>query len=151
MQFTPRSAKEIAEKSLWPRGVYDFEVQTASDEKTGPTAKTPNVDYIKLNMIIFNAQGHQRYIKDNLHPAMEAKLRHFAETTGLLAKYEAGTLTAADCEGRTGKCKVKIKEDESGKYDPKNEVADYVKPKAKTEATPATAAQAEDDSSDIPF
>lgn len=131
MQFQPRTAKEIAEKSLWPKGEYDFEIQTASDEKTGPTAKTPNVEYIKLNAIIFNAQGHQRFIKDNLHPAMEAKLRHFAEATGLLPKYEAGTLRATDCEGRVGRCKVIIKEDESGKYDPKNEIRDYVRPKAK--------------------
>lgn len=147
MNFQPRTAKEIAEQQLLPKGVYDFEILGAEDAKTGPKSKVPGVDIIKLKVGVFTNGGNQRFVNDILHPVMEAKLRHFAEVTGLLTKYEAGTLSAADCVGRTGKCKVVIKEQDG--YDPKNEIRDYVKPKVKAES-PATP-QEPDADSDIPF
>ncbi len=63
---------------------------------------------------------------DYLLDAMPHKLRHAAEAFGLLDEYEAGGFDAIDCEGKTGKCKVKI--DKSEGYPDKNGIADYVAP-----------------------
>ncbi len=70
-------------------------------------------------------------MRDWLMPSMGFKFRHFAETTGLLTKYNAGELTANDCLGRSGKVIITIKD--SPEYGPQNNVKDYEKAKAGAE------------------
>lgn len=147
MQFQPKSEKDIQAAMLLPKGDYDFQVLEAEDLKS----KRGN-DMIKVNLGIFHGEAMRLRVFDYLLSAMEAKLRHFCDTTGLLAAYEAGTLCADDCKGRTGRCKLIVEEDETGKYDPKNSVKDYIcrpaKPIGKGERLPATTEPADED---IPF
>lgn len=146
MQFVPKSEKEIQEAGLWPKGEYDFEVIKSEPAKSGPNSKTPGTPFIKLNVQLWDKEGRTRFVNGILHPAMEAQLRHFCVVGNKMAQYEAGTLTADDCLGVTGRLKLRQKEAE-GNYPAKNEIQDFVVPKEKTEsASPEPATQEAEDS-----
>lgn len=119
MRTTPKSEKELAEAGLWPAGTYDFEVLTAED-----TTSRKGADMIKLKVKIYNDEGQSQTVFDYLLDAMAHKLRHAAEAFGLLDEYEAGGFDAIDCEGKTGKVKIKIEKSEG--YPDKNAIADYI-------------------------
>ncbi len=121
MEFKPKSEKDIQSALLLPKGDYDFQVLEAQDT----VSKSKNA-MIKINIGIFQGDAMTRRLFDYLVPSMEAKLRHFCDTCGILAAYEAGTLSAEDCKGRSGRVRLIIEEDETGKYDPKNVVKDYI-------------------------
>lgn len=113
---------DLSKPTLLEEGVYPFEVLGASEE----ISKAGN-EMIKIKINVRGEKGQSAHIYDYLMEKMAFKLRHFCEATGLLAKYEAGTLSELDCEGKQGWVKIKI-EPANGKYDAKNSVADYVKP-----------------------
>lgn len=148
MKFQPKSEKEIQESMLWPKGDYDFEVVKSERAVSGPQSKAPGTTFIKLQVRIWNDDGGTRMVNAILHPAMEAQLRHFCEETGIIDKYEAGTLEAEDCQDLNGKLQLKVK-DAEGDYPAKNEVQDWgVKKKAEKKA-PAPVAG--DESDPVPF
>lgn len=125
MKITPRTEKEIHEANLMPKGVYPFEVIEAVDAKS----KAGN-DMITATLRIFTPDGKTRLLTTYLMEAMAAQLFHFCTYCGLAAEYGAGTLTAAQCVGKTGYADIGIKEDKSGQYPPQNNVKDFVRPKA---------------------
>lgn len=149
MQFKPKSEKEIQESLMWPKGEYDFEVIKAERALSGPQSKSPGTPYIKLSLRLFNEDGGTRMQNAILHPAMEAQLRHFCEETGIIEKYDAGTLEAEDCEGLAGKLQLKVK-DAEGNYPAKNEVQDFGV-KAKKAKKPAPTIVSTDDGDPVPF
>lgn len=122
MDFTPKDEKDLKKFELLPAdSIYDFEVLEATDR----VSKSGNeMIEINLGLYITDKIGHRIY--DYLLSQMEAKLRHFCDTTGLLREYENGTLTAAMCKGRAGKCKIGIKTDKNGEYADRNFVKDYI-------------------------
>ena len=130
MQFTPKSEKEIQSANLLPAGEYDFTVVRAEDTKS----KAGN-DMIKVTIGIYMPNGTQRLMDGYLLESVPHKLRHFAETIGLLAQYEMGQLGADELEGRAGRVKIRIKEQTD--YPSKNEVKDYVVDKSKRAPLPA--------------
>lgn len=134
MQFQPKTESEIREASLAPDGEYDFDVLEASDK----TSKSGN-QMIAAKIGVYGGSHVRWHVYDYLLPLMEAKLRHFCDTTGLLSLYESGRLRAEDCVGRSGKCRIKTKKAE-GQYGAKNVVDDYVVRTAKPLATPVAAA-----------
>lgn len=150
LSFQPKSEKEIREAQLAPDGDYDFEVLKSEDA----TSKSGN-PMIRLKLGIYNGDAMRWHVSDYLVAAMEAKLRHFADTTGLLARYESGQMSAQDCTGRAGRCRLAVEEDKEGKYPDKNTVKDYIVrpakplPGPKPAETPAVAAAADED--DVPF
>ena len=119
MDFTPKSEDEIKRASLLEAGEYDFEILLANHA----TSKSGN-EMIKIKLGIYSGDRITNHVFDYLLPAMEAKLRHFCDSVGLLSKYEQGTLCAEDCQGRSGRCKLVIKEQEG--YPPKNDIRDYL-------------------------
>jgi hypothetical protein len=146
MRFEAKSEEQIERENLMPEGTYDFEVLSAED-----TVSKKGNDMIKVNLGLYQGEAMTWKVFDFLLPSMPAKLRHFCDTTGLLAKYEAGTLGAADCKGRAGKVKIIIKPAKDG-YGPQNGVDDYVcrqaKPLTHDPKPPEAKAEADDD---IPF
>lgn len=146
MQFHPKTEKEIAEQGLWPKGEYDFEVVKSDPAVSGPKSKKPGVEFIKLNVRIFNQDGAFKFVNAILHPSVDAQLRHFCVAGNLLKKYETGTLSAEDCVGVSGRLKLRVK-DAEGPFPAKNEVSDYVV-KAVSES-PAVSDAGNDD--DVPF
>lgn len=145
MNFEPKTEMELQSEALAPDGDYNFEVLEASDE----TSKKSGNPMIKVNLGLYFGEAIRWRTFDYLLPAMASKLRHFCDTTGLLAKYESGQLRAVDCVGRSGKCRVIVEEDKSGQYPDKNKVSDYVVRAAKPLEKQASAEPETPD--DIPF
>jgi hypothetical protein len=132
MNLTPKTESELQKESLFPKGEYSFEVMEAKET----TSKSGN-DMIKIKLNVFdNDSERSQFVYDYLMEAMHFKLRHFCCATGLISNYEAGSLKASDCVGKTGVCRLKIKEDLTGEYPPKNEIADYVIKQKESEEAP---------------
>jgi hypothetical protein len=147
LSFQPRTEEELAKANLLPDGEYDFEILSAEHA----TSKKTGASMIKLKLGVFATDGRQAHVFDYLVPAMEHKLRHFCDSTGLLPQYQSGSLTPDDCQGRSGKCKLVIREDKTNTYPPKNEVKDYVLRKAKPISTVKKADISAGESDDVPF
>lgn len=151
MKYEPKS-EEVLEKerqdainaSLMPNGEYDFEVVAVSDKPS----KEGN-DMITLKLNVYDSDGNGRIIFDYLTAAMGYKLRHAADSCGLLSIYESGSLVASGFENRSGKVKIKTQKGNKDYPNPKNVVEDYVKrisqPQKETVATGALPAD------EIPF
>jgi hypothetical protein len=133
MQFQSKTDQQIQEESLIPAGDYDFTVREAVEKKS----KAGN-DMIQLDMDVF-VGDRERPMKDWLMEATAFKLRHFCYATGLGPKYDAGTLTAQDCVGKSGK--VKIVQKANGDYGLQNSVKDYLVPVAGEVAEPTPVAK----------
>lgn len=122
MRFEPKTQKKIDEESLLPAGVFHFLVASAEDKQS----KAGN-DMAEIKIKIEDEGGRTFTVIDYLvaTDGMAYKLRHFAESTGLLAEYEKGEMEALIMEGRTGQCKIAV-EPAKGTYRAKNVVTDYV-------------------------
>jgi hypothetical protein len=127
MQFAPKTEKQLVEENLIPAGTYPFEVAQAESKRS----KGGN-EMIELNVRIFLDDGRSRFIRDYLLEKLAFKLFHFCTYTGLAKEYEAGTLQAQDCNGRTGFAKIGIKKDKTGEYPDQNAILDYVRPEMKS-------------------
>jgi hypothetical protein len=138
MQFKAKTEKEIQEENLIKEGIYPFEVIEATDKKS-----RNNNDMIELKLRVFDGNS-SRQMLDWIMPAMMFKLFHFCAYTGLNKEYEAGTLSAFDCKGKSGYCKVIIQEDKTGQYPPRNSISDYVR-------MPVGTKKAEKPAEDVPY
>lgn len=159
MRFDPKTEKEV--QNLLDPGICDFEVADAKD-----TSSQARNDMMVLTVIVY--QGDQKKtIKDYLVgqvDSMAFKIRHFADTIGMLDVYESGQLEAENVIGATGKCRIDIDKKDPA-FPPKNVIRDYIKrdsqpqkaPTAVTNTTPKAAikgsASAKDAflDDDIPF
>lgn len=127
MKFQPKTEQELQAEMVMPAGEYDFEVAEATDT----VSKRSGNDMLALKLKVYAPGGGFRLVTDYLLEKLAWKLRHFCEATGLIAKYENGTLMARDCEGRSGRAILQVdaerKSDDGTKtYPPKNSVKDYV-------------------------
>ncbi len=113
----PKTEEELDMDRLLPKGTYDFEIVKAEEK----TSKKGN-DMIDANLKVFHGDGFQ-FVRDFLMEAMPHKLRHFAETVGILEAYDAGQLVANELVGLSGKVRIDI--EPAGEYPAKNVVKDY--------------------------
>lgn len=158
MRVTPITSEQADEQSVgdpWPPGEYDFTVSEAVEG----TSQASGNEQIKLTLHVFNRQGQQRTVFDYLSsaPKSQWKVRHFAETVGMVRQYETGEMPVREMLGRPGRCKLRIKPAD-GQYSAQNAVNDYVKNDGaaqKHEVRPSPAlrqkAPAGDLDDDIPF
>lgn len=136
MKFEPKTEaylekekSEQAAKRLLKFGtICDCEVIRAENQKSKvkPDGSGGN-DMIYLLVKIWTPDGEEKMFDDYLLASFEHKLRHAADTFGVIEKYNLGTLDASDFDGRSGKCKMGIQKDKSGQYPDKNVINDYVK------------------------
>ena len=155
MNFKPKSEKELQqdnERLLLPsrKEPYPAKVIKATDK----VSKSGN-EMIEITLSIFADDGTSRFVTDYLMAAMMHKLFHFAEATGLMDAYGAGTICAGDCEGREVFVKLGI-DPAKGEFAAKNVVKDYISPKseARHEAVnmpPSPPADKDLAKDDIPF
>ncbi|TAL08491.1 MAG: DUF669 domain-containing protein [Nitrospirae bacterium] len=126
MRINPRTEEEVQSIGLLTPGKYDVEVLDAQDR----ISKSGN-EMIEMQLRVWGSDGKICILTDYLLDAMAFKLRHFAEATGLIDKYNLGNLEAADCINKCAKAQITIqkgkeKEDGSGeKYRDKNVITDY--------------------------
>lgn len=127
MRFNPVTAEQADETSgaltPWPAGEYDFTVADASEE----VSKASRNEMIKLTLHVFNHDGAKRTVFDYLMAGEKGqwKVRHCAESIGLLAQYEAGSLDTVEMVERSGKLKLRVKPAQ-GDYQASNAVVDYI-------------------------
>lgn len=119
LTFQPKTEEEL-KGPLFPKGEYDFDVVGAED-----TVSKAGNSMIKLTLKVYATDGGITQVFDYLLEALEYKIKHFCDTTGLTAEYQSGTLTSDMCLNRCGRCKLDIDHDKTGKYDDKNVVKDY--------------------------
>lgn len=162
MQFESKTEEQIKAELVMPEGEYDFEVTEAVNK----VSRAGN-DMIEVKLKVFAPDGGFRMVTDYLMPKMAFKLRHFCETTGLMDRYDAGNLTAMNCENRTGRVLLQIEPERKGKdkdgndktFPPKNSVGDYAKPsgggelsgKYRKASVPSDPVSGEDDGDSVPF
>lgn len=120
MNFKPKTEDELQRDMLWPDGEYDFDVQDAVDK----VSKAGN-EMIQVTLRCYDANGSERLVADYLMEQMAFKLRNFCAHTGLIGKYEAGTLEAADCIAKSGRVQLRQRFQEG--FPAKMEVKNYVK------------------------
>lgn len=127
MRVTPITPEQADEQAVsfdpWPPGDYDFTVYEASEG----FAQSSGNEQIKLTLHVFNRQGAHRTVFDYLSSAPKAqwKVRHAAETLGLVRQYETGEMSPKDMIGRPGRLKLRIKPAD-GSFAANNAVADYL-------------------------
>jgi hypothetical protein len=131
MQFTPKTVKELQQESerlLLParKEPYPASVESAVDK----TSKSGN-EMIEIKLKVFADDGSHRIVTDYLMEAMAHKLFHFAEATGNMDKYESGTLSSNDCEGKELFVKIGI-DPANGNFAAKNVVKDYSSPQSES-------------------
>ena len=129
MHFKPKSEKELQqdnERLLLPvrKEPYPATVVKAADK----VSKSGN-EMIEITLSIFADDGTSRYVTDYLMAAMMHKLFHFAEATGLMDAYSAGTICADDCLNREVFAKLGI-DPAKGDFAAKNVVKDYISQKS---------------------
>lgn len=131
MQFIPKQESELKRFNNLPDGDYPFTV-LESDEVASKSAKNPGRIMIKLKLNVHGPDGDRHVYDQFADWFSEWKLRHFAETAGMLAQYESGTLDARQnaLQGKTGYARIVLKDDP--KYGEKNEVDDYIPPQGNT-------------------
>jgi hypothetical protein len=120
MNFKPCSEKEIADRKLWAKAVYPFEIVAAA-EKVSQSGGNP---MIELKVKISRADGATRTIWDYLLEKTPEKLLHCCKATGLLDRYESGSLADTDFQGKRGQLRLGV-EKKKGCPD-RNVIADYV-------------------------
>lgn len=131
MKFPPKTKEELAVMNLIAAGRYPFEIIAAKD-----TFSKSGNEMIAITLKIWDANNHERIVFDYLLEAMSFKLRHFAEATGLLEKYESGVLLASHCLGKSGYLDLIVQKDKTGQYPDKNAVKDYVTPDEHSKPAP---------------
>lgn len=124
MNFKPKTEKELQEDNerlLLParKEPYPATVSEAVDK----VSKSGN-EMIEIKLKVYADDGTHRFVTDYLMAAMMHKLFHFAEATGIMDAYSAGTICADDCNGREVFVKIGI-DPASGNYAAKNVVKDY--------------------------
>jgi hypothetical protein len=126
MQFTPKTEQEVMAPLLLPAGLYEFKVVDAEN----CISKSGN-DMIKLTLTVWAESAVT--IFDYLLEAMAHKLRHFCSATGLIAKYESGTLEDIDCVGKEGLLELIVQKgkqkDDGSMYPDRNAIKDYEAPR----------------------
>lgn len=151
MKFTPKSEQELLSMHLIKPGIYPFSVIGAEDAISARSGK----EMIKLTMTVWDDEQHAHTIRDYLLEAMQMKLLHFMNVTGLKENYEAGTLLSSDCINKSGYVEIDIqdgqKRPEGGNYPAKNSIKDYVvKPTSEAKET-VVKSDLEELNDDVPF
>jgi hypothetical protein len=130
MQFKPMTEEEIQMQNLLTEGKYKYVVIAAEDTFSGPHSKNPGQDLIKLTLEIYDSLGRKRLLSDYFSPAFLPKVKNFCDVNGLQEQYNAGTLLATDCLGKSGNLFVVVKKGrpnpEGGNYNDSNAVKCYL-------------------------
>ena len=127
MKVSPKTEKELIEARLLPKGWYPFTIGEAEDalsKKAKERGETePNM--IALNVQVYKDAGFV-FVKDWLMDTEFGahKLRHCAETCGLLEDYEQGSLLASSFKGREGYVKIGVQKGKDN-YPDQNKIDDY--------------------------
>lgn len=99
MNFTPKSESELNDNILLPDGQYKARVYDSkdTDELGNGLVTTKGIDKINLICEVFNHDGKSTKVMTVLTTAYMKLLKHFCDVSGLIEKYNSGSLNANDC------------------------------------------------------
>jgi hypothetical protein len=120
VNFKPCTEQEIADRKLWPKAVYPFEITEAAEK----VSQQGGNHMIELKVKISRPDGAARTITDYLLEKTPEKLLHCCKATGLLDRYESGSLADGDFQGKRGKLRLGVEKKKG--YPDRNVIADYV-------------------------
>jgi hypothetical protein len=121
MNFKPCTEQEIADRRLWAKAVYPFEITEAAEK----VSQQGGNHMIELKVKITRPDdGAARTITDYLLEKTPEKLRHCAAACGLLDRYLSGSLSDSDLQGKRGSLRLGVEKKKG--YPDRNIVADYV-------------------------
>jgi hypothetical protein len=122
MRFAPKTDHEIETEGLCPEGWHEAEVLDSTEK-----VSSSNNEMIELRLKVYTPNG-ERMMRDWLLPSFPKKLKHFCDATGMDAQYKLGTLTAADCLGKSVMVEV-VHKTGKGEYEGRTNAnaADYKK------------------------
>lgn len=136
MKYTPYSEAQIQSMNVMDEGIYIFEVLEVhvTDKYNNPLRDKNGIDMAKLKLLVWDNENRERivytFISGDINFAY--KLRHYAQTLGLIADYESGSLDIQRTQGKSGKAIIVIKKgslktDGSGEIWPdRNDVKDFI-------------------------
>jgi hypothetical protein len=145
---------------LLKKGEYDAVIFT-SEDKVSANSGNPMMD---ITLHVFDESGVPHAVRDFLvfTKTMMWKVRHFADSAGLLKEYEEGKLCSELAIGNRVRVKITVEEGSlipadklkdkphGSKYPDKNKVDEYVKREDQQPLATKEGAPFEDDA-DIPF
>lgn len=162
LNYKRMTEEDFSRLSVLEAGEYQFYVGTVEEkqskgghDKHGQPKQI--YDMLEVNLHVIGLSGAERKVKDWVlvvanEDAMGFKLRHFADTCGLIDRYDAGILEARDFLGKHGIVKISIRDytDKYGEKKKQNSVVDYLKPLHAKDAAKAPA-DGEFFNDEIPF
>jgi len=110
MNFKPYTEQEIADRKLWPKDDYAFEI-TEAEEKISQKGGNP---MIELKVKISRPDGQAKTITDYLLEQTPEKFRHCCEACGILSKYESGMVSHDDFVAKRGRLRLGIEKAKKG-------------------------------------
>ncbi len=136
MRYTPYTEAQIQSMNILDEGIYRFKVGDVilNDKFGGPLQDKNGNDLAKLKLLAADSEGRDRIIYTFISGDgnFAYKLRHFAQTIGMISDYENGTFNIMRAIGKTGIANVIVKKgttksDGSGEPWPdKNDIKDFV-------------------------
>lgn len=133
MSYTPKSEEQLIKEGLLADNVYDCTVIETSD---APSKKGNAMFTLKLH--VFDDEGRPQVLTDYIALGSnfgERKLRHAADSFGIINIYDSGNLCPKDFLDKSGKVSIKTQEGTTEYPNPKNVVHDYIK-RESVEVTP---------------
>lgn len=122
IDYEPLTEEEAL--GLFPKGEY---YATISEASSLPSRKDPSKKYVVFKLNVESEKQHKELTVWCFMPFM---LRHAAYSTGNGDKYEDKSLKLSDFVGKACNVKIRVKEGDEQYPNPKNEIWDFVKPKA---------------------
>ena len=136
MKYTPYTEHEIKSMNLMDEGIYKFQVMDVIlNDKNGNQLQDKNGnDMAKLKLMVWDKESREHIIYTFISGDgnFAYKLRHYADTLGMVLDYEDGTFNIMRTIGKNGLASVIIKKgttkaDGSGELWPdRNDVKDFV-------------------------
>lgn len=136
MRYTPYSEAEIQSMNVMDVGTYDFKVLdviTTNKDGSHLTDKNGN-DMAKLKLLVWDNELRERIIFTYISGGgtFAFKLRHFAQSIGMLHEYENSEFNIHRALDKSGKAEIVIKKgtlknDGSGEmWADRNDVKDFI-------------------------
>lgn len=136
MRYTPYTEAQIQSMNVMDEGVYPFQVLEVitTDKMNQPMRDKNGNEMAKLKLLVWDNENKERtiftYVSGDGNFAY--KLRHFAQTVGMIDDYEQGIFNIHRTVGRNGTADIVIKKgtlktDGSGEmWADRNDVKDFV-------------------------
>ena len=113
MRYTPYTESEIQSMHVMEEGTYKFQVlEVMTQDKFGNHMQDKNGnDLARLKLMVWDKESREKNVYTYISGdgAFAYKLRHFAETLGMLPEYEDGTFNIMRTINKHGHAHVIIK------------------------------------------